>query len=111
MEVIKTEIIEPLIIVPSIIKDKRGYFFEKYLSFQLSDKKNNQLWVPPGFVHSFCVMSKEVIVEYKCTEFYTSKDEYTLNQDDNDLRIKRPIKNSIVSKKDNFGLTLKEIKI
>lgn len=177
MKIIKTKITGPLIIVPSIFKDKRGYFFEKYnykdffkigikynfvqdnssyskknvlrglhfqkkfpqgklvkvvkgeifdvivdlrknkksfgkyLSFRLSDKNHNQLWVPPGFAHGFCVMSKEAKVEYKCTEFYKPKDEFTLKWCDNELGIKWPIKNPIVSEKDNLGLTLKQIKI
>jgi dTDP-4-dehydrorhamnose 3,5-epimerase len=54
-------------------------------------------------------MSKEAKVEYKYTEFYIAKNEYILKWNDNKLEIKWPIKSPIVSKKDNLGLTLKEI--
>ena len=66
---------------------------------------------PPGFAHGFCVLSKEAKVEYKCTEFYKPKDEYTLKWNDNELKINWPIKKPIVSEKDSLGLTLEEIKI
>ena len=106
VKVVKGEIFD---VIVDLRKNKKS--FGKCLSFRLSDKNHNQLWVPPGFAHGFCVLSKEAKVEYKCTEFYKPKDEYTLKWNDSELEINWPIKKPIVSKKDSLGLTLEEIKI
>ncbi len=83
--------------------------FRNFYTFTLSDKDHRSLWVPPGFAHGFCVLSKSAIVEYKCTNFYRFNDQFTLKWDDEDLNINWPIRRPIVSKKDKIGLSLKYI--
>lgn len=83
--------------------------FGRVFKFTLSDKNHKLLWVPPGFAHGFCVLSDIAIVDYKCTSFYNVADQYTLNWNDEDLKIKWPIKNPIMSKKDLNGLSFKDI--
>ena len=41
----------------------------------LSADNSRQLYVPPGCAHGFCVTSDQAAVLYKCTEFYSPKDE------------------------------------
>lgn len=47
--------------------------FGQYVSVLLSGKKNNQLYVPPGFAHGFCVLSEYADFHYKCTDFYDQR--------------------------------------
>ncbi len=42
-------------------------FFGKHVSVELSDENKNQLYIPIGFAHGFCVLSDEAIFSYKCT--------------------------------------------
>ena len=44
--------------------------FGKWVGETLSAENFRQLWVPPGFLHGFCVTSPTAEVEYKCTELY-----------------------------------------
>ena len=83
--------------------------FGNYYTFTLSDNNHELLWVPPGFAHGFCVLSKNAIVEYKCTDFYKFSDQFTLKWNDEDLNINWPTKKPVVSKKDIVGLSLKYI--
>ena len=41
----------------------------------LSAENFRQLWVPPGFLHGFCVVSETAEIEYKCTDLYDPADE------------------------------------
>ena len=44
--------------------------FARWVGVVLSAENFRQLYVPPGFVHGFCVLSESADVEYKCTGFY-----------------------------------------
>lgn len=88
---------------------RKSLNFGKVYSFILSDRVRNILWVPPGFAHGFCVISKFAEIEYKCTNFYFPNDQYTLLWNDQNLNIKWPTKNPIMSKKDKFGMSLDEL--
>ena len=55
------------------------------------------------------MLSDTAMFHYKCTEFYSPKDEMTIRWNDPDLGIQWPIDNPIVSDKDTKGLTLKEV--
>src|SRR5258706_10497674 len=49
--------------------------FGQWVSEKLSAQSNKQLYVPPGLLHGFCVLSEKSIVEYKCTSLYSPNDE------------------------------------
>ncbi len=83
--------------------------FGQYESFILTSKNNFQLWVPRGFAHGFQVVSKSADFLYKCTDYYDPMDEGCLAWDDQDLDIKWPIKEPILSPKDSKALSLFEI--
>ena len=61
--------------------------FGKYVMCELNDTDHNLIWVPPGFAHGFCVTSDEAIFHYKCTEFYSPKDERAILYNDEHLNI------------------------
>lgn len=74
--------------------------FGKHFTIYLNDENNKQVWVPPGYAHGFCVISKFAQVIYKCTNFYDPKDEFGVNWNDKTLNINWPITNPIISEKD-----------
>lgn len=83
--------------------------FGKAVWILLSGRKKNQLWIPPGFAHGFCVISETADFEYKCTEFYHPEDECVVLWNDPKLAIPWPIQTAIVSEKDNLALALDSI--
>jgi dTDP-4-dehydrorhamnose 3,5-epimerase len=75
----------------------------------LSSDKMNQLWIPAGFAHGFCVVSEQAIVSYKCTETYSPNDELSLLWNDPEIGIEWPkMKEYFVSDKDKKGFLWKE---
>jgi len=49
--------------------------FGKWVSIVLSEENKRQLYFPEGFAHGFCVLSDEALVHYKCSDFYSPKNE------------------------------------
>ena len=84
--------------------------FGKWLSFQLSDKNKNILYVPEGFAHGYLVKSENSIVSYKCTNFHDKNDEYGIRWDDSDLKINWGCSKPIVSDRDRNMPLLKNQK-
>ncbi len=82
--------------------------FGKYVAETLSAENFKQMWVPPGFVHGFCVTSESAEFEYRCTDFYAPGDEITVAWNDPTLAIPWPITDPILSEKDQRGLSLEE---
>lgn len=74
--------------------------FGQYESVILSEDNKLQMFVPKGFGHGFLVLSDTAIFDYKCTDYYKPEDESGIIWDDPDLNIHWPIKNPIVSQKD-----------
>ena len=87
----------------------RSATFGKSEAVLLSSESKRQFYIPPGFAHGFAVLSETAMFHYKCTEFYSPKDEMTLRWNDPVLGIEWPVAEPIVSEKDAKGLLLKEI--
>jgi dTDP-4-dehydrorhamnose 3,5-epimerase len=88
---------------------RRSPTFGKSEAIQLSCDNKRQFYIPPGFAHGFLVLSDTAMFHYKCTEFYSPKDEMTIRWNDPALCIQWPMDNPIVSEKDAKGLLLKEV--
>ena len=83
--------------------------FGKYISLTISDKDNFSFYIPEGFAHGFLCLSKKCSIIYKCSNYRNSKYDRTLLWNDKNVGIKWPIKNPILSYKDNnLGLPLKD---
>jgi dTDP-4-dehydrorhamnose 3,5-epimerase len=67
-----------------------------------------QLWVPPGYLHGFCVVSDAAEVEYLCTELYDPADEIGARWDS--AGIDWPVKNPLLSSRDAALPTLAELR-
>ena len=64
--------------------------FGRWVGARLSDENFRQLWVPPGFLHGFCVLGECADVAYKCTELWNPADEITVRWDDPEIGIVWP---------------------
>ncbi len=83
--------------------------FGRHVGVTLSAENFRQLWVPPGFLHGFCVVSASAQVEYKCTEFYAPADELGVAWDDPELAIPWPLRAPVLSEKDRRAPRLREV--
>jgi dTDP-4-dehydrorhamnose 3,5-epimerase len=83
--------------------------FKKWYGIILSEEKKNQMFVPKGFAHGFCVLSATAIFTYKCTDFYNPKAEICLRWDDPDIGIKWPVTAPELSARDAAGVRLKDV--
>ncbi|MFN5745473.1 MAG: dTDP-4-dehydrorhamnose 3,5-epimerase [Methylococcaceae bacterium] len=82
--------------------------FGQWFGVTLSEHNHQQLFVPEGFAHGFCVTSDVALFSYKCTAFYNPKTEFSLCWDDPDIGIDWPITNPELSAKDQAGRRLKD---
>jgi dTDP-4-dehydrorhamnose 3,5-epimerase len=80
--------------------------YKRWVGVNLSDENHQQLYIPPGFAHGFCVLSDTALVCYKCTTHYLSVAEYCLRWDDPQLAIDWPISKPVLSDKDAEGYLL-----
>jgi dTDP-4-dehydrorhamnose 3,5-epimerase len=78
--------------------------FGKWFGVVLSEENKRQLFVPEGFAHGYCVLSRYAHVAYKCSDYYDPEDEGGLLWSDPDIGIDWPVKDPILSAKDRqFG--------
>ena len=84
--------------------------FGKYVSVELNEKNNKQLFIPRGFAHGFLVLEDNTIINYKCDNFYNTNSERGIIFNDKDLNIdwESSIKDVILSAKDKTLPTLSE---
>lgn len=88
----------------------RSPHFGKWVGVTLSDANGRQLWVPPGYAHGFVVLSELADFEYKCTDYYHSRDEIGLIWNDPEVDIAWPITDPVLSEKDQRLPTLASIR-
>jgi dTDP-4-dehydrorhamnose 3,5-epimerase len=81
--------------------------FGKHIKYYLDD--NQILYVPIGFGHGFLSLKDNSIVEYKCSEYYSPEDSYTILWNDKILSINWEIDNPILSEKDANGFTFDNV--
>ncbi|MBN2060420.1 MAG: dTDP-4-dehydrorhamnose 3,5-epimerase [Deltaproteobacteria bacterium] len=83
--------------------------FGRWTGDVLSDQNRQQLYIPEGFAHGFCVLSDMADVIYKCTEVYHPDDEYGILWSDPGINITWPIQDPILSEKDRRNPPLGDI--
>jgi len=74
--------------------------FGQWTGTILSEKNKHQLFIPEGFAHGLCVISETADVVYKCTDLYTTGDEYGILWSDPVIGIDWPVENPVLSEKD-----------
>lgn len=76
--------------------------YGKWVAAELSADNWSQLWIPPGFLHGFCTLTENVMVQYKCTNLYNKSSERAVLWNCKEIGIDWPIteKEAILSEKD-----------
>ena len=85
--------------------------FGQWTAARLSDKNRQQLFVPEGFAHGFCVLSETALVMYKCSDFYAPDSELGIFWGDPDLGIDWPVQHPLLSEKDSRYPRLKGLPV
>lgn len=80
--------------------DPGSVTFRQWVGCELSDQNHQQLYIPPGYAHGFCVLSESADFHYKCTDYYNPADEAGVRWDDAAIGIDWPIHEPLLSKKD-----------
>jgi len=83
--------------------------FGRWHGLNLSAQNRMQFYIPPGFAHGFAVLSETAVFTYKCTDFYSPRDELTLSWDDPDVGVKWPFNDPVLSEKDKRGMRLEDL--
>lgn len=83
--------------------------FGEHVAVELSADNHRQIWIPPGFAHGFSVLSDTALFSYKCTAFYSKKDERAIMYNDDELSIDWKVDARAVSEKDLQGKAFKDI--
>ena len=83
--------------------------FGKWSGVRLSEQNKRQLLIPQGFAHGFCVLSETAHVSYKCSANYDPQDEGGILWSDPSIAIRWPVKDPILSEKDQQFPCLSEL--
>lgn len=84
--------------------DTNSEHYGHHQSFVLSEQNKNQLLIPPKHGHGYVVMSDEAIFHYQqsCT-YQGMQKQFTIKYNDDRFNMWWPIKNPILSKRDEYG--------
>lgn len=66
------------------------------------------IYAPPSFARGFAVLSDYAEIQYICTGMYNNKGESGIRWNDPAINVAWPVKNPILSKKDEVAQTLAE---
>ena len=89
---------------------KKSKTYGKHFIIILSDKNAKSIFIPAGFAHGFLALKEENIIYYTCTNYRSAKHEVGILWNDKDLKIKWPIKNPVISKKDKKNIKFTDFK-
>ena len=84
--------------------------FGKCAGVTLSAENKRQFFVPEGFAHGYCVLSDTALFTYKCSDFYAPDCEKGILWCDPDIGIDRPVKDPILSDKDQHYPCLADVR-
>jgi dTDP-4-dehydrorhamnose 3,5-epimerase len=84
--------------------------FGEWEAVVLDDESHQQLWIPIGFGHGFCVLSESADFVYKCTAYYDPATEAGIRFDDPQVGIEWPGGIELLySERDRTAPTLAEV--
>jgi len=78
----------------------------KWFGIEASAENRKQVYAPAGFARGFCVLSDFAEIQYKCTGIYSNKAESGILWNDPAIGVQWPVKQPILSKKDEVAQTL-----
>lgn len=80
----------------------------KWVGVRASAENRRQVWAPASFARGFCALTEHVEVQYKCTGTYNSQAESAIRWNDPTIGIDWPVRDPIISEKDQNAQTLAE---
>ena len=80
---------------------KNSPTYGKWVSEILSCENHKSLYIPEGFAHGFCVLSKEADVLYKVSNEYSLENEGGIIWNDPTINIPWSVEKPIISEKDS----------
>ena len=83
--------------------DTESEQFGRWESFVLSDRNRHQVLVPPKYGNGHLIMSDRAIFHYKQNTYYNPRGQFTYRWDDPRLKIWWPVKNPLLSPRDEVG--------
>lgn len=86
------------LVVVDCRKDSKN--FGKWEAFTLSDRNRWQVLISPGYGNAHLILSDMAIFHYKQTTYYEPSRQFTYHYDDPRFNIYWPIKNPILSERD-----------
>lgn len=84
--------------------------YGKWEGVILDDQAHEQLFIPVGFAHGFCVLSQEAHVLYKVSHPYDATFEKAFRWNDPHVNIEWPIENPLLSERDQQAPFLYEMR-
>jgi dTDP-4-dehydrorhamnose 3,5-epimerase len=75
----------------------------RWQGVELCDRELQQLFVPVGFAHGFCVLSAFAEVQYKVSAPYDARTERSISYADPDLNIAWPVASPLLSLRDQHA--------
>jgi len=82
--------------------------FGKWDSMIISEANKKMLYIPRGFALGMCTLTDNCTLLYKIDNYYAPESQGTIKWDDQNLRIKWPVKNPIISERDSKAMSIKE---
>ena len=83
--------------------DQESPQYRQWQAFTLSEENRVQVLVPPKFGNGHLVLSDRAIFHYKQTTYYNPKGQFTCVWNDPDLGIWWPVKEPLLSQRDELG--------
>ena len=83
--------------------------FGRWEAFELDDQSHEQLFIPVGFAHGFCVLSETALVHYKVSAVYDPATECSIRWNDPTIRIAWPTASPLLSLRDQKSPFFQEV--
>jgi len=83
--------------------------FGRWFGAELSAENHRMMYVPPGFLHGFVVLSEYATFSYLCTELYDRSCEGSVVWNDPDIGIEWPIAAPLLADKDHQAPRLADL--
>lgn len=83
--------------------DESSSQYGQWESFVLTDANRHQVLVPPKFGNGHLALSEKITFCYKQSEYYDPKSQFSIRFDDPKFKIWWPIKNPLLSLRDEGG--------
>lgn len=83
--------------------DESSSQYGQWEGFTLTDENRHQILVPPKFGNGHLALSEKIMFCYKQSEYYHPESQFSIRFDDPKFGVWWPIKNPILSRRDEAG--------